>query len=167
MRAKLWLGTGLLAAGLLAMGAPSPTPGTVAPVRLGLPVTGAVLTQGFGCTELELEPVAPWCAGGHFHGGLDLAAPLGTEVRAAAAGRARVSYEGGYGLHVTLDHGGSVVTLYGHLEQVLVANGQLVAAGARIGLVGSTGVSTGPHLHFEVRRQGRPVDPTPLLPALN
>jgi murein DD-endopeptidase MepM/ murein hydrolase activator NlpD len=154
------------ALGLMAVGGAHPAhPGPPPPGRLAWPLTGWVLTQGYGCTSFELEPPAPWCPGGHFHGGLDLAAPAGTGVHAAWSGLARVvESASGYGLHVVVDHGGGVETLYAHLEAVTVRDGAAVAAGQRLGLVGSTGMSTGPHLHFEVRRAGRPVDPTAWLP---
>ena len=131
------------------------------------PVSRFVLTQGFGCTEVALEPAAPACPGGHFHSGLDLAAPAGTAVRAAAGGVVVLSHAdaGGYGLHLVLDHGGGLTTLYGHLLSTAVRHGDLVGAGQVIGAVGSTGNSTGPHLHFEVRAAGQPVDPGSRLPA--
>jgi murein DD-endopeptidase MepM/ murein hydrolase activator NlpD len=95
-----------------------------------------------------------------------MAAPAGTPVHAAAAGVAAVAWNpNGYGLYLIVQHGGGVSTLYGHLESTAVVSGDPVAAGAEIGRVGSTGLSTGPHLHFEVRRGGRPVDPVPLLRA--
>ena len=122
--------------------------------------------QPYGCTSFVLEPVASWCPGGHFHSGVDMAAPAGTPVHAAAAGVAAVAWNpNGYGLYLIVQHGGGVSTLYGHLESTAVVSGDPVAAGAEIGRVGSTGLSTGPHLHFEVRRGGRPVDPVPLLRA--
>jgi murein DD-endopeptidase MepM/ murein hydrolase activator NlpD len=65
----------------------------------------------------------------------------------------------GYGLHVIIDHGGGLSSLYGHLDTVVVASGDAVTAGEMIGTVGSTGNATGPHLHFEVRRDGIPEDP--------
>lgn len=131
------------------------------------PLARFVLTQGFGCTDLELEPAAPACPSGHLHSGLDLAAPAGTPVRAAAGAVVVLSRAdaGGYGRHLVLDHGGGVTTLYGHLLSVAVREGDLVAGGQAIAEVGSTGNSTGPHLHFEVRFGGRPVDPEPQLPA--
>ena len=134
---------------------------SVAPPEI---VPGAVETQPFGCTSFELEPVAPGCPGGHFHSGVDLAAPAGTPVLAPGDGVARVGEGGPCGIHVLLQHGGGIDTLYCHLAEAAVADGQPVAAGDRIGSVGSSGNSTGPHLHFEVHRDGRAVDPATWLP---
>ena len=127
-------------------------------------VAGAVQTQPFGCTSLELEPVQPACPGGHFHSGIDLAAPAGTPVLAPGAGVARVGEGGPCGIHVVIRHGGGIETLYCHLLQAAVADGQQVGAWQLIGNVGSSGLSTGPHLHFEVHSDGRPVDPATWLP---
>jgi murein DD-endopeptidase MepM/ murein hydrolase activator NlpD len=172
MSSRILIAAGTAGAILLG-GAPgrAPQPGDgaagVPEGRLLAPVTGAVLTQPFGCTSFLLEPANPRCPSGHFHGGLDLAAPLGTQVRAATGGRARVLWNpSGYGLYVLLDSGGGLQTLYGHLSAASVLDGDAVRAGQEIGRMGSTGLSTGPHLHFEVRRNGRPVDPTPYLPAI-
>lgn len=104
------------------------------------------------------------------HAGLDLAAPAGTPVRAAGPGVVvRAGDAGGYGNMVVIDHGGGVTTRYAHLARADVKPGDHVAAGAAIGAVGQTGRTTGPHLHFEVRRDGQPVDPrnelTPLKPV--
>jgi murein DD-endopeptidase MepM/ murein hydrolase activator NlpD len=129
------------------------------PLALAGLVEGAVVTQRFGCTALALEPVDLSCPERHFHSGVDLAAPAGTPVHAAAAGVATVVDGPGYGLHVTLTHGGGAQTLYGHLSLALVRSGEPVRRDEVVGLVGSTGMSTGPHLHFEVRLQGAPVDP--------
>jgi len=165
MSSRLLIAVGA-AGSLLLAGAPPPTPSSadgsgLPPGHLLMPVTGAVLSQPFGCTWVPLEPANPQCPGGHFHGGLDLAAPLGTEIRAAASGRSRVLWNpGGYGLYLRIDHGRGLQTLYGHLLAVLVLDGDDVGAGQVIGRMGSSGRSTGPHLHFEVRRDGRPVDPT-------
>lgn len=94
------------------------------------------------------------------HGGMDIAAPAGTPILAAAPGRVvRAGTAGGYGLLVDIEHADGIVTRYAHQESIDVAVGQEVDAGTRIGTVGSTGRSTGPHLHLEVRRDGEPVDP--------
>jgi len=130
------------------------------------PLVSAVLTQPFGCTDLVIEPADPSCPGGHFHSGVDLAAPTGSPVLSAIEGTVQVGHDpGGYGLFVVIDGGQGLSTLYGHLSAVDVRSGLWVAAGIQIGTVGASGLATGPHLHFEVRRQGRPVDPSPLLPA--
>jgi murein DD-endopeptidase MepM/ murein hydrolase activator NlpD len=111
------------------------------------PVTGARITQPFGCTPLVIEPYDPMCATRHFHSGIDLAVSRGTPVHATLAGTCQVIDDRtGYGLHVVVDHGG-------------VQSGELVATGQVIGLVGSTGNATGPHLHFEIRIDGVPQDP--------
>ena len=117
------------------------------------PVRGR-LSSGFG---MRRHPITQ---DRRFHAGIDLAAPLGTPVRAAADGQVRVTgRRGGYGRFVELDHGQGWTTRYGHLQQARVTPGQRVAAGEIIATAGSTGLSTGPHLHFEMRRHGRPVDP--------
>ena len=129
-----------------------------------LPVDHAALTQPFGCTTLEIEPVSAACAGGHFHSGIDLAAPLDTPVHAATSGLVMMHRErGGYGLFIVLVRDPQLSTLYGHLDWPLVQPGDRVTAGQAIALLGSTGNSTGPHLHFEVRLAGIPVDPLPFL----
>lgn len=97
------------------------------------------------------------------HNGVDLVADRGTPVHSAGAGRVvRARRSRGYGRVVYLDHAGGVQTRYAHLQKILVDEGDFVAAGALIGAVGSTGRATGPHLHFEVRIDGRPVEPTAL-----
>jgi murein DD-endopeptidase MepM/ murein hydrolase activator NlpD len=136
-------------------GVPAAPPGAM--VR---PLPGATVSQEFGCTAFTAEPVEPACPGGHFHSGIDLAAPLGTPVHAALGGRAHlVRTQGGYGLRVELTHSGGQLTLYGHLSGVDVGDGDEVAPGDVVGRVGSSGNSTGPHLHFEVRRAGVAEDP--------
>jgi murein DD-endopeptidase MepM/ murein hydrolase activator NlpD len=103
--------------------------------------------------------------GNRFHAGLDFPTSAGTTVRAAASGRVvRAGWHaGGFGYVVKIRHRGHVRTLYAHLSRILVRRGRQVSAGTRIGRVGSTGHSTGPHLHFEVRVRGAAVNPLPAL----
>lgn len=107
----------------------------------------------------------PMGRGGDFHPGLDIAAGTGTPISAADGGRVMIAgWVSGYGNYVAIDHGGGVSTAYGHMSRLLVSPGQDVARGQVIGLVGSTGHSTGPHVHFEVRIHGEPVNPAARLP---
>ena len=118
-----------------------------------MPVSGR-LTSGFG---YRMHPIL---GRRRFHSGVDLAAPTGTPIHAAARGT--VVFAGrmsGYGNCMLIDHGGGVATLYGHCSRLYVSSGEEVKQGENIGAVGSTGMSTGPHLHFEVRRNGSPVSP--------
>ena len=109
-------------------------------------------------------PIAPRVSqefGVNGHPGIDLVASIGTPI-AASKGGVVISAgwnNGGYGNLVLIDHGGGIVTAYAHQSQILVSAGQFVSQGQIIGLVGSTGNSTGPHLHFEVRVNGQAVDP--------
>ena len=99
-----------------------------------------------------------------FHSGLDFGADSGSTIRSAAAGLViYAQWYGGYGNAVIVDHGGGITTLYGHTEGFYVAEGATVQKGQPIAAVGSTGLSTGPHLHFEVRQNGEPIDPVPYL----
>lgn len=94
------------------------------------------------------------------HAGIDIGAPYGSVVKAAASGTVILAnYSGGYGNRVVIDHGSGISTLYGHMSRLGVSSGQTVTKGQRIGNIGSTGISTGPHLHFEVRINGKPVNP--------
>jgi murein DD-endopeptidase MepM/ murein hydrolase activator NlpD len=130
--------------------------------RLGLMaiVPGAVMTQPFGCTAFELEPFDPFCPGLHIHTGIDLAAPEGTPIHAAMAGVARVGFDPrGAGLYVLVIADQHVRALYCHLSAAFVANGEAVTTGHVIGAIGTTGLSTGAHLHFEIQVDGRSVDP--------
>lgn len=101
-----------------------------------------------------------------FHTGIDLAAPIGKPIYAARAGQVVVAgwSRGGFGLHVILDHGASHETVYAHMSRIAVRPGEWVERGEVIGYVGSTGWSTGPHLHFEVRVNGVPRNPLAFLP---
>lgn len=121
------------------------------------PVTGTI-TSPFGWRS------NPFGGAPEFHQGLDIAAPTGTTVTAAAGGTVIMAqWYGGYGNYILIDHGGGYSTGYGHLSAIYVTTGQSVQRGQAIGAVGSTGQSTGPHLHFEVRIAGKPVDPAPRL----
>ncbi|NNF37391.1 MAG: M23 family metallopeptidase [Gemmatimonadetes bacterium] len=101
------------------------------------------------------------------HRGVDFAVPEGTPIRTMAPGTVRFAGTmRGYGTVVWMDHGGEVLTVYAHLSESRVRTGEPVEARQIIGLSGATGDVTGPHLHFEVWRWGRPVDPVPLLGGL-
>ena len=120
------------------------------------PIPRALLVSVYG---FRVDPLSGNVG---FHPGIDISAAHGTPILASAAGTVvSAGSEGGYGNAVILDHGDSLATLYGHMVSVAVVPGQLVAAGEVIGYVGSTGRSTGPHLHFEVRIHGVTVDPLP------
>lgn len=130
---------------------------TSAPGALAWPVSGTI-TSPFGYRR------SPFGGGMEFHQGLDIAAPMGTTITAAASGTViSAGWYGGYGNYILIDHGGGMATGYGHCSQIFVSVGQQVQKGQAIGAVGSTGASTGPHVHFEVRINGKPVDPVPYL----
>jgi murein DD-endopeptidase MepM/ murein hydrolase activator NlpD len=102
--------------------------------------------------------------GNEVHDGIDLAAPAGTPVRTAAAGRVLFAGEQrGYGLLLIVEHAGGLVTLYAHNETLKVKEGQELGENEVVATVGESGHTTGPHLHFEVRINGVPVDPMPYL----
>lgn len=123
-----------------------------------IPVEGMKLTSDFG---MRNHPVL---GGRRAHKGVDLAAPSGTPIRASADGIVgRADWFSGYGLYVSLEHGGNIETRYGHMSRLNVAAGQQVHKGDIIGYVGTTGRSTGPHLHYEVRIAGVAVNPIPYL----
>lgn len=115
-------------------------------------------------TSLYGSRIHPVTGGRKNHDGIDLAAPTGTPIYATADGRVEMAqWYGGYGNFVEIDHGGDVETRYGHMSRMNVSAGQAVKKGDLIGWVGSTGRSTGPHLHYEVRIAGNAVDPQPYL----
>jgi len=142
--------------------------GTTLPgLTLSWPIAGAYMTQAFGSSEFLLEPpLGPYP---HFHTGIDLAARFGTPVTAAATGLvvAVANTQVGYGNYVIVAHGGGIMTLYGHLLETDVRVGDHVARGQRVGLEGTSGLSTGPHLHFELRVNDQVTDPIPYLTPLN
>lgn len=128
-----------------------------APGILSWPVSGTI-TSPYGYRQ------NPFGGAPDFHPGLDIAAPMGTTVTAAASGTViSAGWYGGYGNYILIDDGGGMATGYGHLSQIFVSNGQSVQKGQAIGAVGSTGHSTGPHLHFEVRLNGKTTDPAAYL----
>jgi murein DD-endopeptidase MepM/ murein hydrolase activator NlpD len=127
---------------------------------LEFPVPGARIGRGFGFTRRERRDLR--------HNGLDIGSPTGTEIYAVADGLVAYSDNGirGYGNCVLIVHGSGAVSLYAHLSRATVPPGYRVARGERIGFVGQTGIARGPHLHFELRVDGRPVDPAPLFEGM-
>jgi murein DD-endopeptidase MepM/ murein hydrolase activator NlpD len=121
---------------------------------LAVPIPGAPITSGFG------PRVHPIYGDVRMHTGIDFGASAGTPIRAAADGVVvSAGPLGGYGNATVIDHGNGLATLYGHQSRIAVSPGQRVSRGQIIGYVGCTGLCTGPHLHFEVRVRGTPVDP--------
>ena len=122
------------------------------------PLTNGRVTSHYG---FRTHPIL---GGRRMHTGIDLAAATGTPVYATAFGVVtNAGYRGSYGLLIQLDHAGGLQTRYGHLSRLAVQPGQVVEPGQLIGFVGSTGRSTGPHLHYEVRVGGNAVDPRPYM----
>lgn len=140
-------------------------PSAATPLRIGRtaipslnPLASAALTSGFG---MRTHPVL---GGRRGHKGIDLASPIGTPIRATADGViSRADWFSSYGLFVSIEHGGDIQTRYGHMSRLNVAAGQAVKKGDIIGYVGTTGRSTGPHLHYEVRISGAAVNPVPYM----
>ena len=126
------------------------------PLTFEEPVRGFAINSRFGMRRLGGEP------GVRMHKGVDIAAPQGTSVYSSAEGEiVRIGHQpAGYGNFIEMRHPNGMTTMYAHLSRIDVGSGDRVQAGERIGLVGSTGYSTGPHLHFEVRRGGDQVNPT-------
>jgi murein DD-endopeptidase MepM/ murein hydrolase activator NlpD len=123
------------------------------------PETGPI-TQGFGCTTFPFEPYDPNCSTKHFHSGIDIAAPCGNNVAAADSGIVHTYFSDiGYGNHIIIVHGNGWVSVYGHMAAFVVQDGQTVHRGQLIGYEGSTGNSTGCHLHFEVDLNNNPMNP--------
>jgi murein DD-endopeptidase MepM/ murein hydrolase activator NlpD len=138
--------------------ASSPTPTTSIAIPSIMPLASAKLTSDYG---MRTHPVV---GGRRNHKGVDLAAPTGTPVFATADGIvSRADVFSTYGLYISLQHGAALETRYAHLSRLAVAAGQRVNKGDIIGYVGSTGRSTGPHLHYEVRMDGVAVNPIPYM----
>ncbi|HXY90958.1 MAG TPA: M23 family metallopeptidase, partial [Acidimicrobiia bacterium] len=123
------------------------------------PIPGAPITSGFG---YRTDPITGQQS---FHPGIDFGASCGTPIHAAGNGQiVSAGFDsGGYGNMTIIDHGGGIATLYGHQSSIAVSTGQTVTQGQVIGYVGTTGRSTGCHLHWEVRVNGNPVNPLPYL----
>jgi hypothetical protein len=122
--------------------------------RLRWPIENAGLSSGYG------QRIHPMTGEPQWHGGIDLALPSGRLVGSAGRGYVvRAGWMAGYGLLVEVRHPGEVTTRYGHLSALLCGPGDAVDAGQAVGLVGQTGMATGPHLHFEVWQHGQPSDP--------
>jgi murein DD-endopeptidase MepM/ murein hydrolase activator NlpD len=118
-------------------------------------------TKGWLTSAFALERIHPILHLARPHEGIDVSAQMGAEIEAPAAGIVTdVRWADGYGNIVTVDHGYGLLTRYAHCSKILVARGQRVKRGQKIALVGSTGLSTGPHLHYEVWVNGKPVNPT-------
>jgi len=133
------------------------TPGAIS-VPSSKPVQTATYTSAYGVRS------DPFRGSAAMHAGIDLAAPMGTPIYATADGVVdRAEWSGGYGNMVEIDHGKGLQTRFGHLSRILVHPGERVVRGQEIALMGSTGRSTGSHLHYEVRMDGRAVNPVPYL----
>lgn len=118
------------------------------------PLEQGELTSGFGYR------ISPFSGNKSFHPGLDLRASIGTPVLAARSGTvSEIGILERYGHYIIIDHVGEYQTVYAHLQEILTKEGQTVRTGDQVALSGNSGISTGPHLHFEIRRNGRPIDP--------
>lgn len=127
-----------------------------------MPLIAGRLSSGFGLR------VHPLLARVRMHSGVDLAAPLGSPIFATDSGRiSSAGSRGGYGLVATIEHPSGLQTLYGHMSRLNVVAGQRVEMGQIIGFVGSTGLSTGPHIHYEVRFRGQAINPLSLTAPLS
>jgi murein DD-endopeptidase MepM/ murein hydrolase activator NlpD len=154
-------GAGQGQGGMLPAGTQAPDTAIIAPVvlsaKLSPPVSG-ILTSRFGYRDHPVTNLLD------FHTGIDIAAPSGTAISAALPGKVtQVGASDIYGKFVVIDHANGLQTVYCHCSKILVEEGVMVREGNRIALVGSTGISTGPHLHFELRLDGLALDPLPHL----
>lgn len=140
---------------MMAWSAPAPAPATLSPPRQQrVPAALPSLSSAFGW---RLHPIRGTY---RLHSGIDIPGRLGTPVLASAGGRVRFAGPaGGYGNMIEIEHGNGLETRYAHLSRLLVALGAAVIPGETIALMGSTGLSTGSHLHFEVRDRGRATNP--------
>jgi murein DD-endopeptidase MepM/ murein hydrolase activator NlpD len=134
---------------------------TLGAVPVRKPIVGEIdLSSSFGVRS------DPFGRGAAMHSGLDFRGDTGDPVRATANGTvATAGWNGGYGKMVEIDHGNGISTRYGHMSEIIVKVGQSVRIGQTVGKIGSTGRSTGPHLHYETRIEGDAVDPQKFLRA--
>ena len=147
---------------LLSLAAVPQLPKTVEPGDAIFPVQPVKVTSSFG------PRIHPQTKKKNHHRGIDFKAPTGTPVMAAFSGtiKAVESHKEGYGKHIIIDHGDGLTTQYAHLDAFSVELGEKVTQGQKIGDVGNTGFSLGPHLHFEIIKDGKPVDPEKYLPKI-
>jgi murein DD-endopeptidase MepM/ murein hydrolase activator NlpD len=132
----------------------------LAAIPTSMPAAAVMMSSGFGFRS------DPFTGGGAMHAGLDFKGPVGTPILSAAEGRVTFAgFNGGYGKTVEITHANGLLTRYAHLSGLNVARGQKVDRGLQIGRMGSTGRSTGSHLHFEVRLNGRAINPRKFLEA--
>ena len=137
-----------------AQGGVAATSTPASPASPAKQVSHVRISSGFGTR------VHPITGATRHHDGIDIAVPYGTPVQASADGRVvRAGTVSGYGLVVDIEHGAGLVTRYAHLSRIAVTQGQSIERGTLVGNVGTTGLTTGPHLHYEVRMNGRAVDP--------
>ena len=147
------------AAGLVWLVLAAQVPGRTR-LPIGAVVPGAVITQPFGCSSLDLEPFDPFCPGHHIHTGIDLAAPAGTAVHSVTEGTAHLGIDPtGAGFYVVVTVDAHARLFYCHLSKFAIGDGDQVRPGEVIGAVGSSGRATGPHVHFELQLNGASTDP--------
>jgi murein DD-endopeptidase MepM/ murein hydrolase activator NlpD len=135
----------------------APTTAALRTISFSAPVEGYAINSNYGWRRLG-------GGRGRMHEGIDIAAPSGTPILAAADGVVlRTGVSSSYGRFAEVRHDNGVTSFYAHMSQVMVSEGDVLAAGGQIGAVGSTGRSTGPHLHFEIRRDGEQINPSEFL----
>lgn len=127
---------------------------TIRPIPLGYPVKAKRISSGFG---RRIDPINNQSG---FHDGLDLSGKMGAEIKATAAGKViERGHNNTYGWYIKIDHGNDFMTMYAHNSKIIASRGTEVKRGDAIALLGNTGRSTGPHLHYEIRYKGRPINP--------
>ena len=154
------LGVGVALVSVIGFPVNKPQSGII-PAALVYPVMAPRMSSGYG---MRIHPIRRFSAEHH---GIDLAAPFNSPIRAVSSGRVVFADPyAGYGKYIVVAHGPRLTSHYGHCNSIKVQPGQAVKAGQIIGYVGSSGMSTGPHLHFEMRIDGAPKDPELFIPGL-